>query len=333
MSPAILQQAMFNVYDGNGDENFLISVEVVGLGTVFINRTDEGIIVDVYNKTDGGGSNDCLGSLAIQSADFFESYGDRLQKEIDAFDAEATVDNEFIALAYTEELTIPQAVTRYFSSNPFDVATLSQPDEDDMLLSVEMEPEPVIALTSSQHQLLGRETVHVTNGGKRVKVALTGTGPVLLPLKNEPIKAALPLSQTILSRKFITEDQAEQFSAIRFLNWGTDLDSGTFELDVTFQEADDEQDRFSFSVLITFDWDGNETLLSLGSNFGDGRNEHITMEVIEGAPLVDLMNKHIAALKQSAPNDKYLGLIERFPSAHREVIEGVQALSVLLKLK
>ncbi|GIC77089.1 hypothetical protein [Moritella sp. F3] len=170
----------FIVKDGFGDSGRL-HVTVKGMGVVTINRTHEGLIVDVNRY----GDDDTIGSLCFDSSDFSERYIEELESMIKSFDKNIDVSVSFLDLAWEKGLELTSAVQKYFSDCCFDVLTLKglKGNRSDYQGDVANLKRPYIAITPEANSDLtnGKYDYYQTNTGK---VVTFGDGLVLIPLKD-----------------------------------------------------------------------------------------------------------------------------------------------------
>ncbi|NQZ49706.1 MAG: hypothetical protein HRT95_05805 [Moritella sp.] len=170
----------FKVESGYGDRNRL-HITVKGLGVVTLNKTSEGLIIDVHNN----GIDDSIDSLAIQNGDFAEFYTNQLESMIKSFDKDIDVSVSFLEVAWEKGLELTNAVQKYFSNCCFDVLTLKglKGNRSDYQGDVANLKRPYIAITAQTNSDLtnGKYDYYQTNTGK---VVTFGDGFALMPLKD-----------------------------------------------------------------------------------------------------------------------------------------------------
>jgi hypothetical protein len=85
------------------------------------------------------------------------------------------------------------------------------------------------------------------------------------------------------------------------------------ELEYTVSDESNDQSRISMNLHIIFYWEQNEITLDLGTNFGDGFNEGIKIEIDQNMKLsdqfhkaistrCDLVNNYVKELKKNSDN-------------------------------
>jgi hypothetical protein len=140
----------------------VIHVNILGLGFVTINRTGEGVIVDVYG---GMGDGDSLASISLMDDDFEESeesYCDKLMELITDIDPSQEVsDSHFCYSAYSDKIDLVAAVESWFADGCFDTDELTGLEGiNDIHLADQLTPsKPHIHIVDDIHAKL-KETGH-----------------------------------------------------------------------------------------------------------------------------------------------------------------------------
>jgi len=179
----LAQSDDFKVESGYGERNRL-HITVKGLGVVTLNKTYEGLIIDVHNK----GIDDSIDSLAIQNGDFAEFYTNKLQSIIKQFDKEIDVSISFLEVAWEKRLELTDAVQKYFSDGCFDVLTLKGlkgvcGEYHDQVKKLQR---PYIKISAQTNRDLtnAKYDYYQTNTGKVVTFGYADYGFFLMPLKD-----------------------------------------------------------------------------------------------------------------------------------------------------
>jgi len=190
MAIPLLKRALFNVF-GHSDDSRL-HVEVKGLGMITINRTSEGVIIDVHDKSDEA---DSIASLALSDSDFEDRYASTLQKEIERFDYSIDLDSSYTSTAYSDEREVWQAIEDYYSDETFDMTCLSplKGSVDALNVDVRSLTRPYIKISEEKYQdlLAGTVCFFKTSGGHVVTFGQADGGFALMPLQNDAQQAVL----------------------------------------------------------------------------------------------------------------------------------------------
>lgn len=304
-------------------EGQALNVEIKGLGSVVIKKTTEGLIIDAYDKADGGHS---LGSIALETADFTEGYFDTLSSVINTFDINVEINSEFSDEAYSDGLSTNDAVTSYFNDNSFDITTLkglkatySDAGKNNHTLddvSLHITEKDIHAL-----QLLGHD-YFLTNGGRILTIGESNhdLGLTLVSIKVDAVDAILAkeskLAQVLFSSEF-DEDDLAFLDDLGFTYYTESDHYLDLQFDTTFQIASETSDRYSFNLHLTLNFEECEAFFIFGTNFGDGFNEGVQVDIGD-RPIVDYIKANIESLP---PTDKYRLLTEKYPSAHQTMVD------------
>jgi hypothetical protein len=203
MSTPLIKLPVFNVW-ADQNENSRIHIEVKGLGMVSINRTDEGVIVDVFDKSE---SNDSLNSLAFEDSDFSEGFANDLQREMEKYDPSIDLDAQECLEAYQNDLTPHQFIEYYFKLQPFELNGL-------IPLKGECKPfdkqvrdlkRPYIKISDEQQNQLmnGESSFYLTQGGRVVTFGAANGGYALMPLQDQPAGEVIA-KQSLFNPQFDT---------------------------------------------------------------------------------------------------------------------------------
>jgi hypothetical protein len=300
-----------------------LNVDIKGLGSVVINKTSEGLIVDVYDKTDGGHS---LANIALETADFTEGYFNTLSSAINTFDNNLEISSAFSDTAYSGGLSTNNAVTSYFNDNSFDITTLkglkavhSSTDSlnkihDDVLIHIT--ENEVNAL-----QLLGHD-YFLTNGGRILTIGKNNNdlSLALISIKSDAVDAILAKESKLAHILFNGDFEEEDTAFLKELGFTYYNESGQyldFQFDTTFRDASETSDRYSFNLHLTLNIDESECYFSFGTNFGDGFNESVQVDIAD-IPIVDSIKANIAHLPLT---DEYRLLTENYPADHQVLLD------------
>jgi hypothetical protein len=134
----------------------------------------------------------------------------------------------------------------------------------------------------------------------------------------------------ILRNSSVTNDQLEKFKSIGFSCWNDSVDYTDLELDITYQKkTDNGDDRLSFNLHATFNWEDRTFYMVLGTNEGDGWNEYHQVDC-DGSDLGTLISSFIKSLEKSNGKDEYIVLTKKYEDTHSGIIKGASKLSKLL---
>ncbi|MCU7556087.1 hypothetical protein OCL06_15960 [Alteromonas sp. ASW11-19] len=331
MSTALLKQSVFNVW-GNKAASHHLCVEVKGLGMVHINRTCEGVIVDVYDKSDNDG---CLGSLAFTDGDFHESFADKVHVAIESYDPSADVCPSFIEQAYQHESSVDQAVADWFKAHPVSLDALTPLKGECKPFSDQVREltRPYLSISKQHYNQLeqAQADFYQTPGGRVVTFGEADGGYALMPLQEEAAKDILA-GQSVLSAIFhageVSDVQRAQLHKLGWIEWQDSGDYSDFELEASFGEAQD--DRYhSLNVHLTFNWQHSQMYLVIGTNLGDGFNGYHQI-YHDGLPLDEQLERSMDTLRESTTDDPVITVIDQHPHAWASIKEGVGRLSSML---
>lgn len=165
------------------DKETRINIEIKGLGYLTVNRTYEGLIVDVCNLTDP----DAIASLALENEDFIDDYASDVREFIDSFDGAVRIPADFIAKSKHAGLSVNQCIENYFQGFEYDVCGLSslngsQSDHDIEATKI---TRPYLQITPDNYRsLVDQDAVYfMTPAGMVVTLGSTDDSMVLMPLK------------------------------------------------------------------------------------------------------------------------------------------------------
>jgi hypothetical protein len=328
MSTFRIENSIFNAYLDQESPNY-IYVEIKGLGVVSINRTDEGVIIDVHDNKD---CHDSIASLGLDHNDFSDNFSDDLQREIERYDPSISLDAEECLAAYLRDDYEKDFITNYFQENPFNLENL---------ITLKLKSLPVVTyqdlagvsirLTNSQKEKLNAVDgdFFITKGGK---VCMCFPG-LLLPLRDNKANEILSEYTENLSLADILNDgelKPQYLEKIKDAGGEvgqSNADYTDFEFDVTYQSEELGQDRCSLNLHVIFDWQKKHVYMILGTNLGRGFNEH--HEVAQGGQPSELaLEDYIAGLSNAAKigteEDEYLFLITKHPDS-QEAIKAATA--------
>ncbi|KZX78309.1 hypothetical protein A3715_10670 [Oleiphilus sp. HI0009] len=123
-------------------------IKVLGLGSVMLNKTSEGLIVDVIDKL--GVS---LGTCGVTRNDFEESYSAAVNEALNKYeDVNAGDDYEFSCTAFGDELSVEKAVTSWFQDGTFKGEDLVGIHQDFPMLNIDNITNDVVIVLSSDVQ-------------------------------------------------------------------------------------------------------------------------------------------------------------------------------------
>jgi hypothetical protein len=100
----------------------VVHVKIKGMGVVTIYKSDEGVIVDVFDNTD---NNDSLATAAVDISTFQESYSTQVEEKLLEHKSDMDVDYDLIAKAYTDGKSVKEAVSYYILNAPFSIDTIT----------------------------------------------------------------------------------------------------------------------------------------------------------------------------------------------------------------
>ena len=338
MSNLLIKQPVFNVWaDQNTDR--CIHVEIKGLGMVSINRTGEGVIIDVFDKTE---SNDSLNSLAIEDSEFSEGFFDALQNAIEKLDPSIDLNPEDTANAYENNHSVSRFIEQYFKENEFDISNL-KPLKGEVKGSSEQVRDlqrPYIRINEAQYNTLknGPSDFYLTKGNKVVTFGSADGGYALMPLNDEAAEATIakqsPLNE-MFHREYLSDENIAIFEK---LGWELCLIhelSSAIDKKVVI-ERDDERGPLELSVKVNFQWETSKVEVEI-LKFDRGEFEKFDVTTLEGKPLHEMLKgyiKHLNSLSEIAVEDlELVGITEEYPAKWNELLASAKALSDTLGIE
>ena len=151
------------------------------------------------------------------------------------------------------------------------------------------------------------------------------------------ISATPLLLSQILENGSFTEEQA---NVLKDKGWPLRQDNDDytdFEFEATYQtEEENNDDRYSFNIHLTFDWQGKIFYLTLGTNLGDGFNDYHNVPFDDKRLEVSLEN-YVETLsnqaEMGADEDEFLALTTKYPEAWKDVVAATAKLSDVLGIQ
>lgn len=173
-----------------------------------------------------------------------------------------------------------------------------------------------------------------------LRKALNFLSPVAKPSSGEatdeleppsPVSDASSLLSQILDNGCVTEKQAGVLKDKGWPLWQVNDDYTDFEFEVTYQtEEENGDDRYSFNIHLTFDWQAKNIYLTLGTNLGDGFNDYHNVP-FEDKRLEFSLDNYVETLfnqaEMGADEDEFLALTTKYPEAWKEVMVATTKLS------
>ena len=336
MATPLLKRSVFNVFAEQNNES-RIHVEVKGLGIVSINRTDEGVIVDIFDNLDG---NDSLASLALENQDFSEAYANELQREIEKFDPSVDLDAMECVEAYKSGVSTSGFIENYFKPEQqvFDLSSLEPLKGECKRFTEQIKDltRPYIKITPEQQNdlLNGEADFYRTQGGKVVTFGASDEGYALMTLNDEAAKEILAKQsymKEMLHYKEVSPHHAKIFNeAGWWLNQSTS-ECADFEYDLTFLSSDCESLRHSFNLRLTLNWQSSSVCLTVGANKGEGVELLHDITLAEGQYLAEALDEYLETLisqSEVGPDSaELISLINLHADKWNEVLSDVRELS------
>lgn len=337
--------AKFTVWNtGNRNNKFVfndnqVHVEIDGLGIVSINRTGEGVIIDVFDKAQ---SNDSIASLAVRESEFSECFADELQKEIEKFDPSIDLDAEDAINAYDNNQSTCVFIQAYFTENEFDCSGLTplKGEVKEFNEQVKDLQRPYIQITKAQYDALmeGTADFYQTKGGKVVTFDNADGGYALMPL-NELAAEELLAKQSLLNAIFHQECFSDaNVITFELLGWEQKLNhevSSAIEKTVLI-ERNDPRGSLELGVKVNFHWEKSTLDMEI-VKFDRGQFEKFDIAVNVSRPLHKVLEDYISHLNGLNRIDveelELVGITEEFPDKWKELLVSVKALSDTLDIK
>ena len=199
MSKLLIKQPAFNVWSDELLAKSKIHVEVKGLGVVTINRTHEGVIIDVFDQSE---NNESLASIALEDSDFndfpedsLEAYVEEVNREIEKFEPSLYLSQELCIESHQNGTSIMQFIETFYKRNWFDLEGLIPIKGDVIPFSEQVKAltRPYIKITASQYKALEARASNFfkTKGGKVVAFGTADCGYALMPLTDEAAQKVL----------------------------------------------------------------------------------------------------------------------------------------------
>ena len=151
-------------------------IELKGLGSLTIVRTDEGVIIDVHDQ----GQSESIASVGLLDEDFLEGYAEAVMAHVQRIDPGTVVNSEFIDQAFKDKLNVIEAVESWCADSGFDVSLLQPIESAHGMKAVR----PHIKVSgSSAAKLAGTgKSAFTTTSGNVVGLVAQPNGYVLAPL-------------------------------------------------------------------------------------------------------------------------------------------------------
>ena len=186
-----MNMGIFKV-EQNSQEMNRLEVEIEGLGHVTINRTLEGLIIDVL------GNDEVVDTLALENEDFVsekEAYTNSLKTWIMKYDRTSEGLDEFVCEAYNNRMNERNAFMAWFDTHPFDITDLTGLKGELEYFAVEVRKleRPYIPITYEANTALqaGAHDYYRTPGGAVVTYGAADGGFSLMPLNDEAAQKVL----------------------------------------------------------------------------------------------------------------------------------------------
>lgn len=336
MATPLIKHSVFNVFADQNNES-RIHIEVKGLGVASINRTDEGVIVDVFDNLD---RNDSLASLAVKNQDFSEAYANELQREIEKYDPTVDLDAMECIEAYKNGVSTSAFIESYFDPElqVFDLNSLVPLKGECKRFAEQVKDltRPYIKITpEQQNDLLNSEAdFYRTQGGKIVTFGASDGGYALMTLNEGAAKEVLAKQSYIkemLHHKEVSPHHAKIFNeAGWWLNQSTS-ECADFEYDLTFLSSDCEDLRHSFNLCLTLNWQSSSVCLTVGVNKGEGVELPHDITLAEGQYLDEALGEYLEILisqTEVGPDSaELISLIKQHTDKWNAVLIDVRGLS------
>ncbi len=339
MKNTLINLPLYSVFTEQTN-NSCIHVEVKGLGIVSINRTDEGVIVDVFDNSQNA---DPLNSLAFEECDFSEGFADELQREIEKFDPSISLDAQECLAAYKNNQRPPAFIAEYFDKNGFDLELL-EPLKGECKPFSEQVREltgPYIAITESQHESLLAKPAdfYMTKGGKVLTFGHANGGFAVMTLQDEPARKVLASQSNLsmaLSVHHLSDPVIQKANELGWHLWENNADYTDLEMDITYKdEVKGQHERLSLNALFTFDWQANSYRLILGTNKGDGFNGEFTINFESADFHIETessVQRECDQIEMGAEESELFSLINHYPDAWHSLLGKIKELSILMSM-
>ena len=336
MATPLIKRSVFNVFAEQNDE-FKIHIEVKGLGIVSINRTDEGVIVDVFDNLDG---NDSLASLALENQDFSEAYANELQREIEKYDPSVDLDAVKCIEAYKNGISTVDFIESYFDPGlqVFDFSSLVPLKGECKRFAEQVKDltRPYIKITpEQQNDLLNAEAdFYRAQGGKVVTFGASDGGYALMTLNDEAAKEVLAKQsymKEMLHYKEVSAHHAKVFNEAGWWLKQSTSECADFEYDLAFTGSDCDDLRHSFYLHLTLNWQSASVCLTVGANKGEGVELLHDITLAEGQYLDEALDEYLETLISQAEvgpdSAELISLIEQHADKWDAVLIDVRGLS------
>lgn len=184
----------FNV-DFNYEDHDRLSVEIKGLGTVAINRTSEGLIVDVHSPSDS----ESLATICLSDEDFLDGFGDEITEQVRKFHTDAVIEAGFIENSRSSKDSTIHSSEIWLAAKGFDIDLLT-PIEGlgkNSLVDISRLCRPYQSITESQHAELfeSGHTYFKLPTGVMVTYGESDQGYSLMPVNDEYAEKLLSSAQ------------------------------------------------------------------------------------------------------------------------------------------
>ena len=170
-------------------ETKLCEIQVKGLGSVLLVKTEEGIEIDVRNEYE------TIQSFKVGIEDFEGSYGYKLAKYIKRLDPTAVVPEAFVESSHQANQSPLEAAETWFAQEIYDIRQLTplKGKASGFYEEAQKLGRPFIKISEEDYQILMSDGVdyYKTPAGRVVTVGMNDGNYALMPLQKRYMKQIL----------------------------------------------------------------------------------------------------------------------------------------------
>jgi|GEM_PF-3269526 len=319
-----------------------MSIPVNGVGEILINRTHEGLIVDVFGL---GEASHSLASIALMNEDVLNSYADAVQDKVCMLDRTICIDEEDVAQYFDNRLSVEEAAIEYLKGYEFDPSTLIPlKGWTNKLIFTEKSVVAYLSLTPEVAKVLpcNEADFFMTNDGVVIFSLELSDGSVnLFPVLGD-------YAQEILSRQTIFGNilrSGELSPSIKqeLHRIGFSLASvgdSCYDFVNEFSPLNSSSTRGnhnSFAVRASFNVENSQLDLSVGLKSADGFDSEV--RVISTDSLVNdedkdlraMVRRELSHIHKQIPSFPLYLMSQKYSSTFNDLLNSLDELSILLQ--